>query len=144
EARAWLGTLPLKRDRPVAGGDGVFRRDQYGRVARAVCGFCEFKTKIAALAAWLRQGELEGCQIRCAPWHPETFRRVLVDVRGLTRLKEPAFLARLRTACAKAGVAVVFVRAPSGCRASGATRFIAPDKAMIILSFRHLSDDHFW
>src|SRR5262249_28149073 len=48
EARAWLGTLPLKRDRPVAGGDGVFRRDQYGRVARAVCGFCEFKTKIAA------------------------------------------------------------------------------------------------
>jgi Zn-dependent peptidase ImmA (M78 family) len=42
------------------------------------------------------------------------------------------------------GIAVVFVRAPSGCTASGATRFIAPNKAMIILSFRFLSDDHFW
>lgn len=38
----------------------------------------------------------------------------------------------------------MFVKAPAGCRASGATRFISRDKAMIILSFRHLSDDHFW
>jgi Zn-dependent peptidase ImmA (M78 family) len=36
------------------------------------------------------------------------------------------------------------VRAPSGCTASGATQFISPHKAMVILSFRYLSDDHFW
>jgi HTH-type transcriptional regulator / antitoxin HigA len=27
---------------------------------------------------------------------------------------------------------------------SGASRLVAPDKAMVLLSFRHLSDDHFW
>jgi HTH-type transcriptional regulator / antitoxin HigA len=32
----------------------------------------------------------------------------------------------------------------SGCAASGATRFVSPNKAVIILSFRYLSEDHFW
>jgi HTH-type transcriptional regulator/antitoxin HigA len=41
-------------------------------------------------------------------------------------------------------VAVVIVRPPNGCRASGATRFLSKEKAVSQLSFRHLSDDHFW
>src|SRR6185295_9752330 len=42
------------------------------------------------------------------------------------------------------GVAVVILRAPAGCRASGATRFLSPEKALLQLSFRYLTDDHFW
>lgn len=104
-----------------------------------------FQSKLGALAAWLRQGELQAAGVTCAKWNAEEFRKVLMKIRGLTRLKEPAmFVGQLRGLCAQAGVAVVFVKAPAGCRASGATRFIRPDKAMIILSFRHLSDDHFW
>jgi Zn-dependent peptidase ImmA (M78 family) len=38
----------------------------------------------------------------------------------------------------------VILRAPQGCRASGATKFITKDKAMLLLSFRYRSDDHFW
>ncbi len=166
EARTWLSTLPLKEMRQAGWlGDAattaplqavmayfgvanaVEWREQYTEFATSFAyrSSPAFETRIGALAAWLRQGELEARQVRCAAWQPRTFRRVLADIRGLTRLKEPAaFLGRLRKQCANAGVAVVFVRAPSGCRASGATRFIAPDKAMIILSFRHLSDDHFW
>jgi HTH-type transcriptional regulator / antitoxin HigA len=104
-----------------------------------------FESKLGALAAWLRQGELEASGITCAQWNPSKLKEALAAIRGLTRLKEPAkFIGRLRSLCAAAGVAVVFIKAPTGCRASGATRFITPDKAMIILSFRHLSDDHFW
>jgi Zn-dependent peptidase ImmA (M78 family) len=63
----------------------------------------------------------------------------------LTKAKDPAyFIPRLRAICAEAGVAVAFVRAPSGCRASGATRFLTGAKAMIVLSFRYMSDDQFW
>ncbi len=36
------------------------------------------------------------------------------------------------------------MRAPKGCRASGATRFPTPQKPLLLLSFRHLSDDQFW
>jgi plasmid maintenance system antidote protein VapI len=166
EARAWVRKLPLKEMQqagwlgevaattPLKAAMAYFGvanaaewREQYTEFATrfAYRSSSAFETKVGSLAAWLRQGELEARQVPCSAWQPEAFRRVLADVRGLTRLKEPrAFLAKLRMACASTGVAVVFVRAPSGCRASGATRFIAPDKAMIILSFRHLSDDHFW
>ena len=104
-----------------------------------------FESKVGALSAWLRQGEIQAAAIRCGTWSAERFRARLADIRVLTKAKDPAyFIPRLRAICAEAGVAVVFVRAPSGCRASGATRFVSSTKAMIILSFRHLSDDHFW
>lgn len=104
-----------------------------------------FESKLGALAAWLRQGELQAAGIKCAKWDVQTFRSALVEIRRLTRLKSPLmFMAKLRQLSASSGVAVVFIKAPAGCRASGATRFISRDKAMIILSFRHLSDDHFW
>lgn len=104
-----------------------------------------FQSKVGPLSAWLRQGEIEAAQMQCAPWNPKALRRRLGEIRVLTKAKNPAyFLPRIRRTCAEVGVAVVFVRAPAGCAASGATRFISPHKAMLILSFRHLSDDHFW
>lgn len=104
-----------------------------------------FASNRGADAAWLRQGEIEAQRIECRPWNPEGFLESLSDIRKLTRRKEPAeFLPVLRQICANNGVAAVVVRAPNGCRASGATRFITPEKAILQLSFRYLSDDHFW
>jgi len=99
----------------------------------------------AAVAAWLRQGEREAEQVECAPWNRERFHECLESVRALTRQKDPKrFIPQLRKLCAACGVAVVVVRYPSGCRASGAARFLSPDKALLQFSFRHLTDDQFW
>jgi Zn-dependent peptidase ImmA (M78 family) len=69
----------------------------------------------------------------------------LSEVRKLTWRKAPErFIPELRAICAGSGVAVVVVRAPEGCRASGASRFLSTDKAVLMLSFRHLTDDHVW
>lgn len=104
-----------------------------------------FKSKAGALSAWLRRGELEASEVLTAKWDADLLRSRLNEIRILTKAKTPGyFLPRVRRICAEAGVALLFVRAPTGCRASGATRFISPHKAMVILSFRHLSDDHFW
>jgi HTH-type transcriptional regulator / antitoxin HigA len=104
-----------------------------------------FKSKAGAVAAWLRQGEVEAELIRCDPWDAERFKRALGDIRHLTRIRDPkSFLPKLTQLCAECGVAVAIVRAPKGCRASGATRFLSPTKALLLLSFRYLSDDHFW
>ena len=95
--------------------------------------------------AWLRQGELQSLPIKCAPWDATHFREVLPELRSLSRRKDPSlFIPELRRRCAECGVAVVVVRAPTGCRASGATRFLSSDRALLLLSFRYLSDDHFW
>jgi len=46
--------------------------------------------------------------------------------------------------CASAGVAVVVVPEVSGARASGATRWISPNKAIVQLSNRGKRNDKFW
>jgi len=104
-----------------------------------------FESWPAATAAWLRQGEIEGEKVSCAQWDRAGFSASLEEIRSLTRIKRPeVFLPKLQKLAAAHGVAVAIVRLPAGCRASGATRFLSPRKALLLLSFRHLSDDHFW
>ena len=104
-----------------------------------------FVSRPGAVSAWLRQGEIRGVSIDCEPWNAQRLRGAIPDLRRLTRMKDPRkFLPELTQRCAACGVAVAIVRAPAGCRASGATRFISPDRALLLLSFRYLSDDQFW
>ena len=104
-----------------------------------------FQPQQGAVAAWLRQGEIVAANLECAKFNVERFRTSLQEVRKLTRVKDPTeFLPKLERLCAACGVAVVILRAPQGCRASGATKFISADKAMLLLSVRYRSDDHFW
>ena len=104
-----------------------------------------FDSKLGAVAAWLRQGELEGRSHECGPWNAAGFHASLPKLRALTRQKKPrVFVPRLRECCAENGVAVSVVRAPTGCAASGATRFLSTNRALLLLSFRYLTDDHFW
>lgn len=103
------------------------------------------KTNPGAVIAWLRWAELVAQRSPCDHWSPEEFRIRLQTARRLTWQKDPAtFLPTLRRLCAEAGVAVVVARTPKGCPASGATRFLSPSKAMMVLSFRYRSDDQFW
>jgi plasmid maintenance system antidote protein VapI len=104
-----------------------------------------FESKPGAVAAWLRKGEIDSGSIDCKRWDAKRFQEALSNIRSLTWKKDPrVFVPELVKRCAACGVAVVIVRAPSGCRASGATRFLSPSKALLVLSFRYLSDDHFW
>jgi HTH-type transcriptional regulator/antitoxin HigA len=104
-----------------------------------------FESRPGSVAVWLRQGEIEAQSIKCKSWDPKVFHRQLAEARNLTRQKDPdKFLPSLRSLCSAAGVAVVIVRAPNGCRASGATRFLSDQQALLQLSFRFLSDDQFW
>lgn len=104
-----------------------------------------FDSRPESVAVWLRQGMLIGESIECAPWNAEALAASLSTFRALSREKEPRrFVPELRELSAEHGVALVIVRAPSGCRASGAATFLSPTKALLVLSFRYLSDDHFW
>lgn len=104
-----------------------------------------YKSESAAVAVWLRQGEISSEKINCKSWNEDLFEKALHDLRALTKKKNPQeFLPELITKCADCGVSVAIVRTPTGCRASGATRFVSDKKAMLLLSFRYLSDDQFW
>ncbi|WP_072384411.1 ImmA/IrrE family metallo-endopeptidase [Novosphingobium sp. NDB2Meth1] len=98
-----------------------------------------------ATSMWLREGELNANLRQTATWSSDALRARLGEIRALSRISKPnRFMPPLVKLLADAGVALVVVKAPKGCRASGASRMIAPDKAMILMSFRHRADDHFW
>jgi plasmid maintenance system antidote protein VapI/Zn-dependent peptidase ImmA (M78 family) len=167
EYKSWLKSLPLKEMQSLGWVDsskdkqeklrscldffGVPNLDAWYRTYVDVKAAAAFRTTDAylehapATAAWLRQGELQAESIECKEWSPQRFTAQLARIRGLTQIAEPSeFLPQLRAICAEAGVAVVTLKAPKGCRASGATFFANPQKAVLLLSFRYLTDDQFW
>jgi len=149
----WLPSLQGSADKIVASLRffGVANVPAWREAYRTVLETAAFRTSSAfesqpgAVAAWLRQGEIESGEIACKAWDAKKFRQVVGEIRYLTREKVPnGFVPELQRRFADCGVAVVILRAPSGCRASGATSFLTKSRALMLLSFRYLSDDHFW
>ena len=104
-----------------------------------------FEKKVAAVGAWLRQGERLATSLECAPFDRKMFMAKLHDLRGLTNETEPSkFVSILTETCAAVGVAVVFEPAPRGCPVTGATKWLTKDKALLMLSLRYKSNDHLW
>ena len=104
-----------------------------------------YATRPTAVAAWLRQGEIEASVVDCEKWDQHRLANSLDSIRELTLEADPSkFLPDLRRILASCGVAMVVARTPEGCRASGATRFLKADQALMQLSFRYLADDQFW
>lgn len=98
-----------------------------------------------SVAAWLRQGEIQAQRLHCASWNKSEFEKSLESIRALTRQKDPlVFIPGLQRICEQCGVALTVVRAPNGCRASGAVRFLAANRPLLQLSARYLSEDQFW
>src|SRR6185437_2759062 len=66
-----------------------------------------FQSHPAAVAAWLRQGEILASDIQCAEFDLDKFRTTLIQIRKLTRIKDPVrFRPELEKLCAACGVAV--------------------------------------
>eukprot|EP01092_Planopodium_desertum_P005710 TRINITY_DN23780_c0_g3_i1.p1 TRINITY_DN23780_c0_g3~~TRINITY_DN23780_c0_g3_i1.p1 ORF type:complete len:373 (-),score=-62.50 TRINITY_DN23780_c0_g3_i1:745-1863(-) len=98
-----------------------------------------------ATLAWLRVGEVCSEQLSLSKFSAAKFRNGLPDLKKLCAYKRPeVFFPKLQAACAEYGVALVSSRAPKGCRASGATWTDQKGFPVILMSFRYLSEDHFW
>lgn len=101
-----------------------------------------YTVKPGSVAAWLRLGELAAEDLQTSAFDKHALKRLLPELRGLT--VEPAFYPRLVQMCASVGVCLVVVPDVAGTRASGATRFVSPDRALVQLSNRGKRNDKFW
>jgi len=98
-----------------------------------------------ATTAWLRQGEIESVHDVVEEWSAEKLAAQIPNLRRLTWFKSPSlFIPKIKSALKASGVKFAIVRAPNGCRASGAVRLLDDGTPIIQLSFRYLSDDQFW
>jgi len=98
-----------------------------------------------ATIAWLRQAEkVSECKV-VNEWNSEDLKKQIPALRKLSWFKDPQlFLTKLEQILATAGVKFAVIKAPKGCTASGATRFLKDGTPLIQVSFRYLSDDQFW
>lgn len=95
-------------------------------------------------AAWLRMGELKAHKIKCKPFNKLSFTEALNDIRSLTAKDPDVFVPKIKKMCEQNGVSLVLVPELSRVPWNGATKWLTPDKAMIILSLRGKREDKFW
>jgi len=103
-----------------------------------------FSNKPEACSVWLRKGELEAQKINCKHYNKESLRALLLEIRSLTRTAPEMFQMKSVELCAQAGVAVAFVPPVKGMSVYGATRWLTPKKALIMLSLRGKYEDLLW
>lgn len=104
-----------------------------------------FEASKPAVAAWLRWGELLAAGVNTEPFDARRLREVLVEIRVLTRQADFGMaIDRARQLLASAGVVLIVTPEFEGTRLSGAARWLAGDRAIIQLSLRHKTNDHFW
>lgn len=103
-----------------------------------------FDSDRGAITAWLRQGEIEASKINCADYNELKFRDALRQIRSLTVKSIEVFQPQMIELCAAAGVALVFVPELPKTRVHGATRWLGSQRALIQLSDRYKTNDHFW
>ena len=103
-----------------------------------------FQSDPAALAAWLRFGEIEAARITCQPYSRETFTKAIAAIRGLTTADPKVFVPQMTSLCADAGVAVALVPEMPQAPWYGASKWLTPEKAMILLNLRGKREGQFW
>jgi len=95
-------------------------------------------------SAWLRLGQLEARNIECAAYDKKRFTDNLRQIRQLTAQTPDKFISKMRQLCAESGVALALVPEIKGAPWSGATEWLTPNKAMILLNLRGKAEDKFW
>lgn len=104
----------------------------------------KFDASLYALATWLRVGERLANEIRTEPYDADRFAQALTQIRGLISKSPEQFQPELERLCAQAGVAVVLLPQFPKTHANGATQWLSPTKALMMLSIRYKWADIFW
>ncbi len=120
-------------------------RERYTTFGVAYRASPAFEKKNGAVAAWVRYGELRAEIRAITPFKRNALVKLIPELRSLTREPDPTvFIPRLEENLASVGVVVVVAQAPKGCPVSGLTKWLSPDRALVMLSFRYKTNDHFW
>ncbi len=135
---------PLDQLREVLAFFGIATPAQRYYITAALRRSTAFTSDEEALRVWLRQGERFAEERACAPFNERGFRDLLQHARTLTREPIVEAWTTITRQCAEVGVVAVIVPELPRTRVCGATRWLAPDKALIQLSLRYKTDDQFW
>jgi HTH-type transcriptional regulator/antitoxin HigA len=93
---------------------------------------------------WLTLGEQKARRIELPPFDAGQFAQSVAEIRALTMETPSTFQPRMSELCQKAGVALVFEPPIGKTCLFGSARWLDADRAIIQMSLRMKSNDHFW
>jgi addiction module HigA family antidote len=97
-----------------------------------------------SVATWLRIAEKVAVTRQVQLYQEDRLKTVINRIRTLTSETPEIFEPKIRAECSEAGITLVFVPELQMTRISGATEWLTSDNAMIAMSLRHKTNDHFW
>ncbi|GMR06640.1 MAG: ImmA/IrrE family metallo-endopeptidase [Gammaproteobacteria bacterium] len=97
-----------------------------------------------ALAAWLRAGVLKATDIDTRPFDKAALKELLPAIRNMTCEQPDDFQAQLQQSLADVGIALVLLPHLPKTYTHGATFWMQPDKAVLMMSLRGCWADIFW
>jgi len=104
-----------------------------------------FETLPGPASAWIRLGELQAQGVECRPYNREQLIQAVAELRRLTMEKSPPIMAAaMQRLCAGCGVALALVQEMKKVPWNGATRWLTPEKVMVLLNLRGKGEDRFW
>lgn len=96
-----------------------------------------------AIAAWLRQGELQAEKLNAPEFEKSTFKNIMPEIKKIMSEQPDDFFERLQATCLDAGVKVVHTPCLPKTAIHGSTRWIN-NVPLIQLSGRYRRNDIFW
>ena len=103
-----------------------------------------FTPDATATTVWLRAGQRAAAAVDTAPYSQRRLLDTIPALRSLTVADPATALVQMTSVLADCGVALVLVAEFDGCRASGATWWASPNKAVVMLSNRGKREDRLW
>ncbi len=103
-----------------------------------------FETDIGSASAWIRMGERWAKEIVCAEYDRTRFADALQKIREMIVQTQDDCVNEMISLCADSGVAISFVPSLPKVPWYGASKWLSPQKAMILLNPRGHSEDSFW
>ncbi len=96
-----------------------------------------------AVAAWLRQGEIQASKLETIAYREKVLISKLPDIKNLMANHPADFFKKLQAICIEAGVKVVYTPCLKGASIHGSTRWLA-DTPLVQMSAKYAKNDVFW
>lgn len=104
-----------------------------------------YDSENGAIAVWIRSVEQKAIMQQVPEYSETALRDAVPEMRKLVKLRQPSmYFERLKNILNSCGVRLVYLPHPKKCPVSGVLIRRKNEPPTIAVTFRYLSDDHFW
>ena len=104
-----------------------------------------YSSENGAIAVWIRSVEQKSIMQQVCEYNESALTLAIPEMRSLVKLRKPSlYFEKLKSILNRCGIRLVYLPHPKKCPVSGVLIRRENEPPTIAVTFRYLSDDHFW